>query len=69
MLATIELNDLSKGNIYLHFGDVITLDPPNIIHRNLELRDFSNPMDLFRIKQVWKMKGLIKVPLCRNPGD
>ena len=31
MPATIEITDFDRGNIFLSFGDIEAVDPPNII--------------------------------------
>ena len=45
--STIEITDLKRGNIYLHFGDFEFLNPsrPSIVPILLE--DFKNSIDRF----------------------
>lgn len=31
MPATIEITEFDRGNVFLSFGDIETVDPPNII--------------------------------------
>ena len=40
------------GNFFLRFGDVSSLDPPNIVHGVLSFENFSNPIDLTRVNQA-----------------
>ena len=52
-------NDHVGGNIFLHFGDIKTLDLPNIILEALLLAtDFSNVIDLSCFKQIMKDEDL-----------
>lgn len=59
MLASIEVKDKTRGNIFLHFGDIEALDPPNIINREFHVSDFQNPMDLFRLNKVMEDEGFV----------
>lgn len=50
--------DHVRGNIFLHFGDIRTLDLPNILEALLLVSDFSNVIDLFCFKQFMKDEDL-----------
>lgn len=52
MLATIEISDSNKGNIFMNFGDIELLEAPSITKGRRLVKDFSNPINLQRIKQV-----------------
>ena len=50
--STIEITDLKRGNIHLHFGDFEFLNPHNPL-KAPNLRDnFNNSLDCFRIREV-----------------
>ena len=50
--STIEITDLKRGHIYLHFGDFEFLNP-HISLKAPNLRDdFNNSLDCFRIREV-----------------
>lgn len=58
MPATIEIQDERRGNIFLNFGDIETTKAPKEIHGALFLKDFSNPIDLMRLKLVAQDEGI-----------
>lgn len=50
--STIEIKDNVRE-------DIEVLDPPNIVHGDLFVCDFSNPIDLHYLKKVMKDEALI----------
>lgn len=46
MLATLEITHFNKGNFFLSFGDIESIDPPSITKGYLSLENFSNSFDL-----------------------
>lgn len=58
MPLAIEIIDVNKGNIFLNFGDIEIMDPPNITKGFLCLSNFTNPLDLARLNQVMKDEGV-----------
>ena len=44
--ATIELKNENRGNFYLNFGDMESLDTPQIVKSDLFFSDFSNAIDI-----------------------
>ena len=49
LLATVELLDAFKGNIFLNFGDIKALEAPKAIEEALFISFFNNSIDLLRI--------------------
>lgn len=58
MATTIEIQNDIRGNIFLNFGYIETLDPPNVVHDAPLMSDFSNPIDLSRLKHVMEDEGI-----------
>lgn len=58
MPSTIEIINHNRGNIFLNFGDTEALDPPTITTGPLLVNDFTNPLDLLRLKQVMRDEGV-----------
>lgn len=58
MPSTIEIIDVNRRNIFLNFGDIEVMDPPNITKGPLCISDFTNPQDLVRLNQVMKDEGV-----------
>lgn len=61
----LEINDETRENIFLNFGDIEALGPPNVVKGDLQVKDFSNPIDLIRVNQVMKdedVEGLLANP-------
>lgn len=57
MPSTIEII-YNRGNLFLNFGDVEASDPPSISTGPLFINDFTNPLDLLRLKQVMRDEGV-----------
>lgn len=51
MPANNEITDVKQGNIFLNFSDIKVMDPPSNISRSF-VKNFPNPMDLPRLKQL-----------------
>ena len=52
--ATLEINDEKRGNIFLNFGDISSVNPPSKVRGDLFVYDFSNPVDAVRLNPVLK---------------
>lgn len=62
MPSTIEIKYAVRGNIFLNFGDFESIDPPKVTQGSLLINDFTNPLDLFRLKQVMQDEGVESIP-------
>ena len=49
--AIIVITDFNRGNIFLNFGDIESLDSPSILKGGL-VKDFKNPVDQQRVRQA-----------------
>lgn len=58
MSASIEIKNECRGSIYLHFGDIEPMEEPSLVHKDLFISDFLNPIDQLRLKQVADDEGV-----------
>lgn len=58
MPSTIQIINVNRRNIFLNFGDIEVVNPPNITKGPLCISDFTNPLDLVRLNQVMKDEGV-----------
>lgn len=64
MPATIEIVDDKRGNIFLNFGDIESIEESNLNKGALLLSNFSNSIDLLRLNQVAQDEGIeVEVPV------
>lgn len=54
MPSTIKITDFNRGNIFLNFGDIENIDPPSSTKGSLIIKDFKNPIDQLRVREVLK---------------
>lgn len=65
ILATIEIKDEKRGNIFLSFGDIEIMEAPTKVHGDLFVKDFTNPIDIVKLNCVLQDEEIS--PVLLNP--